>query len=769
MLRGRGRGRGFRGGYNKNKVEVADLLRSTNAAIRKQIAQQNQISTRLEDEEEIHFHANPRVQAMMDVFRELKFLNEHKAKYRTADLHLARFLSEALLAGPGVERPPVAYFSSFVGSTNGQHIRLPIVSDAIISQEDPSFSSGAVLLKKKLPNVQEIRFLRSLMYSVQNRNSASADQKRKTCSSDNVFSSVTVSIDQSTYTLTQYTEGWEIVNDSSKLKRIPLSNFLLYRSGWIVHLSFDSEVLEREAEVPDTVELVSKTSMERKIITITEPDGLIEWQLSIVSPLAEDANTNDDEDQGQETLQIGFSFSDRFWSRLKQLYEVVGNQPSFQNAVKSLSVLWLQNAKLLLGFDLAAEDARDSSIPFFYPSLIGDSVADVRRHYNLKKIGLARESAIEIVRRMNNQAKRILIEEFAANRSSVLDLACGHGQDLLKYGTKHLKLYVGVDISSEEIKEARQRARQRRHGVGSEEKPPEQCRFHVGNMLAPETYKKFLQENARVFDSVSVQLAIHYTLNSDEDADLILASISERLKPGGIFVGSLPSSFVIAERMKNQLRREVLDESTLRYSFGNDVYSVYFESETFEEIRGCEDTEVEGVELTKIAELPIGLPGDADMPPHPWVYAKQAERHPPVPMGFGKNDISTHHLIDSNPLLFELSERWGLKYTFWLVDHIDASENIVPWRAFCRLAKKHNLTCILTAPFDQYIEQMRSRGNESTIDFMRRVQPLIDENPTAQFQAEVISFYQVFAFQKDVLPSDPPDSLALIPPALRSS
>lgn len=467
-----------------------------------------------------------------------------------------------------------------------------------------------------------------------------------------------------------------------------------------------------------------------------------QWKIEMTQAM--DVETLDD-----AGLQVHISFTEEFWAQLK------AKQPDTR-ALKQYSTLLLQNAKLLAGFC----DAPANAVPgLYYPSLFGDSVAEVRRHYNLKKIGVAAESAIEIVRRTNNQAKRLLIQEAIPRGSSVLDLACGHGQDLLKLSEKDLRLYVGIDLSAEEIREARSRiARGRRGGRFS---VPQRCRFHVGNLLAPSTYSKFLTGEAETFDVVMVQLAIHYALESENAAELVLSSISERLKVGGLFIGSLPSSFVIHDRMQSSLQREVLSESEVNYTFGNSVYSVTFDGKVMTDIRGGEDTDIENMILSEIASQRIRLPGDPTLPFHPWIEKQQSllmaassPNAPPssqinVPMGFGEaGDHEMNDSINQSPLLFELSERWGLSYTFWLVDHIDAAEYIVPWRAFCRLALRFGLQCVLTSGFRQYCQGMVERKHPDAVDFEGRIEMLKRNSSTVEEQEQVISFYQVFAFRK---------------------
>lgn len=68
---------------------------------------------------------------------------------------------------------------------------------------------------------------------------------------------------------------------------------------------------------------------------------------------------------------------------------------------------------------------------------------------------------------------------------------------------------------------------------------------------------------------VSCQFAFHYCFESPKQAEMMLKNVSECLRPGGYFIGTMPDAYDI---MKRQKRAE-------GDSFGNDIYQIKFLSD----------------------------------------------------------------------------------------------------------------------------------------------------------------------------------------------
>lgn len=186
---------------------------------------------------------------------------------------------------------------------------------------------------------------------------------------------------------------------------------------------------------------------------------------------------------------------------------------------------------------------------------------------------------------------------------TVLELACGHGQDLWKYADRRIGKFVGVDLAVHEIREARRRVRegqQARHLLQQMLHPPA---FHVGNLVDKKALSFLRSEQ---FDVVSIQLAIHYMVQTAQQAKDVLSRAAAHLKPGGVLLGST----VCCDALANHLLElayvpedeEPGDEqaaehiSTFRQStpaggtpkdecdFGNEVYTVTFDVDTVQKL-----------------------------------------------------------------------------------------------------------------------------------------------------------------------------------------
>jgi mRNA (guanine-N7-)-methyltransferase len=77
---------------------------------------------------------------------------------------------------------------------------------------------------------------------------------------------------------------------------------------------------------------------------------------------------------------------------------------------------------------------------------------------------------------------------------------------------------------------------------------------------------------AQPFDVVSMQFCMHYAFESVAKVRCMLTNVSRWLRPGGVFVGTVPN----AEQLLMRLDQLPADAPEL--SFGNSVYSIKFES-----------------------------------------------------------------------------------------------------------------------------------------------------------------------------------------------
>lgn len=124
-----------------------------------------------------------------------------------------------------------------------------------------------------------------------------------------------------------------------------------------------------------------------------------------------------------------------------------------------------------------------------------------------------------------------------------------------------------LDIASISVDQARSRW----------ESLPRQTRFDA-TFAALDCYTELLTRGipparlAQPFDVVSMQFCMHYAFESVAKVRCMLMNATRWLKPGGVFVGTIPN----AEQLLTRLDQIPADSPEL--SFGNSVYSIKFES-----------------------------------------------------------------------------------------------------------------------------------------------------------------------------------------------
>jgi len=155
----------------------------------------------------------------------------------------------------------------------------------------------------------------------------------------------------------------------------------------------------------------------------------------------------------------------------------------------------------------------------------------------------------------------------AGLRGKVLDLGCGKGGDLNKWSKARIKEYVALDVAAVSVDQARARW----------DTLPRASRFDA-TFAVLDCYSEPITRGvpsarlAMPFDVVSMQFCMHYAFESDAKVHCMLENVTRWLRPGGIFVGTIPN----AEQLLNRLDQIPVDARDL--SFGNSVYSIKFES-----------------------------------------------------------------------------------------------------------------------------------------------------------------------------------------------
>ncbi|XP_039593783.1 mRNA cap guanine-N7 methyltransferase [Polypterus senegalus] len=217
----------------------------------------------------------------------------------------------------------------------------------------------------------------------------------------------------------------------------------------------------------------------------------------------------------------------------------------------------------------------------------------VATHYNaLKECGLEErnQSRILYLRNFNNWLKSVVIGEILEkvkqkiNNICVLDLGCGKGGDLLKWRKGRISKIVCADIAEVSIEQCKQRySDMKNRGRGNDH-------IFEAEFIAADCTKELLADKFKdpetYFDICSCQFVLHYSFETQEQAEQMLRNACERLRPGGYFIGTTPNAFELVKRLENS------DGN----SFGNKVYSVTFQKKGDFPLFGCQyDFNLEGV------------------------------------------------------------------------------------------------------------------------------------------------------------------------------
>ena len=212
----------------------------------------------------------------------------------------------------------------------------------------------------------------------------------------------------------------------------------------------------------------------------------------------------------------------------------------------------------------------------------------VRSHYNQrtyqsKHQGSRTKSPIIKLRSFNNIIKYIMLDKYGGKvhpqeRLRMLDLCCGKGGDLNKCEFIRLDEYIGIDISDGSVREAISRYEKNKVRFLRPERDPRKYNFEswfaTGDVFQ-DTVPDILEpnfpgiiDNLFPMDMVSIQFSLHYAFETEEKIKCLINNVSKSLKVGGKFIGTMPSSEFIKDKIM-----QGLDDNN---EFGNDLYRVKF-------------------------------------------------------------------------------------------------------------------------------------------------------------------------------------------------
>lgn len=378
----------------------------------------------------------------------------------------------------------------------------------------------------------------------------------------------------------------------------------------------------------------------------------------------------------------------------------------------------------------------------------------VRQHYNnVPERGRdwrTRDSKIKGLRVFNNWIKSCIIQRYSPDedhtpgsreqgRSSdkellVLDVGCGKGGDLSKWqqAPQPLQLYVGLDPADVSIEQARDRyrnlaSRGGRGGRGGRGRPSP--RLFDARFQVKDCYSQSIEDveivrqvgfdpstmNRRGFDVVSMMFSMHYAFESEKNARTMLRNVAGALKKGGRFIGCIPNSDVLGERVR-EFNTNLAAKREAAASKTEDKKPD--EGSTTPPPVEAEDGELEEGEAEPTAE---------------WGNSIYRVRFP------GKT-----------PEDGIFRPAFGWKYNFFLDEAVEeVPEYVVPWEAFRALAEDFNLELQFHRPFSEIWETEKDDAELGALSERMGVRergggPLL----VSDEEMEAASFYVGFCFYK---------------------
>jgi len=306
---------------------------------------------------------------------------------------------------------------------------------------------------------------------------------------------------------------------------------------------------------------------------------------------------------------------------------------------------------------------------------------EVRDHYNARPnlgIVVRMDSRVYHLKNLNNWIKSVLIQKYVRPGDCVLDLCCGKGGDLLKWQKARVSSIVMADVALQSIKHAIERYNSSHH------RPQFPAKFIAGDCFEVDLDKAL--DPAIQFDVVSCQFAVHYAFEDRKKVRRLLLNVSKRLKPGGVFIGTLPDANVLVRKLRNAQGLE----------FGNDLYRVRF-----------------------------------DDPTKTGHWNKK----------FAQDDICGHrygfYLEDAIGEGGAQTQTGELTYV---------PEYLVPFPQFCRLAEEHDLKLDMGSNFHKFFNENCSERIQNQLLYTIKV--LNEEGTMSPQEWEIAYLYKTFAFRK---------------------
>jgi len=384
----------------------------------------------------------------------------------------------------------------------------------------------------------------------------------------------------------------------------------------------------------------------------------------------------------------------------------------------------------------------------------------VRQHYNAVpergRDWRKTDSRIKGLRSFNNWVKSTIIQKFSPNEDYtpgaqerggmvfadgpsdtkgllVLDIGCGKGGDLGKWqqAPQSVDLYVGLDPADISIDQAKERYRQMssrgpfgrggRGGRGgyNNRSPP---RLFQGEFYVQDCFGDTIEKIALVrdvgfdgsggpsrfggggFDVVSMMFCMHYAFESEDKARQMLKNVAGALKKGGRFIGCIPNSDVLSEKVEKFNARMAAEAEKVGKNGTSETKK--------------DDGEIEEGEADETAE---------------W-----------------GNEVYRVRFPGKTPADGIFRPPFGWKYNFFLHEAVEeVPEYVVPWEAFRAIAEDYNLEMQYHKTFDEVWKTEKDDAVLGPLSERMGVRergggPLL----VSDEEMEAASFYVAFCFYK---------------------
>jgi len=200
----------------------------------------------------------------------------------------------------------------------------------------------------------------------------------------------------------------------------------------------------------------------------------------------------------------------------------------------------------------------------------------VQSHYN-KQANLNKNQMQVMKQRKNgplikykdfaNSVKRRMYAEYAQGVSSLVDLACGRGGDISKWRDAGAQNVIAMDLSAAQLEDARNREEGDGKGDAKGDGKGDVKGVSRGGAGAGKSTKiVWIQDsllNAQLgaklrpklpdptagADAVAIMFAVQFAFDSREHADALLRTISQLLRPGGVFFGTAPDGDAVRAQL----------------------------------------------------------------------------------------------------------------------------------------------------------------------------------------------------------------------------